>query len=532
MPLIEEDEIEETFLTIQELPDRKLVTAIEVLSPTNKKTRDARAEYLEKRRNLIAAGVNFVEIDLLRSGEPMPVRNSPPRGDYRILICRPRLRRTSDLYNFSYTMRIPDIPIPLLPGDAEPSLKLTDVLHALIDRARYDLSIDYHVRQTLRYDPKTSRGQPQSSLKPRIKRQNRPRGEHRELPGSSLSQCRSAQVSRRWFFEQCGVGLGLAALAQLFQDEGYAASPANPASVNPLAVKAPHHAAKAKRVLFLFMAGAPAISSFFDNKPQLAKFDGTLPPADLIKGYRAAFIKPSSKLLGPKFKFARHGQSGTELSELLPHLATVVDDIAVVKGMVTDAFNHAPGQIMMNTGSQIFGRPSLGAWVGYGLGSESQDLPGFVVFSTGKKGPSGGNSNWGNGFLPTVYQGVQFRTSGDPVLYLSNPRGVDPELQRESFEAVNKLNRLRLSDVGIPRSRPESTRTKWRTACNSRRPMWWTSAMSLSTFLTCTESNRANRRSRVHASWRAAAGARSAVCADLPRVVGSAQRSYSRHQTQ
>jgi Protein of unknown function (DUF1501) len=118
--------------------------------------------------------------------------------------------------------------------------------------------------------------------------------------------------------------------------------------------------------------------------------------------------------------------------------------------MVTDAFNHAPGQIMMSTGSQIFGRPSLGAWVGYGLGSESQDLPGFVVFSTGKKGPSGGNSNWGNGFLPTVYQGVQFRTSGDPVLYLSNPRGVDPELQRESFEAVNKLNQLRLSDVGDP----------------------------------------------------------------------------------
>jgi Protein of unknown function (DUF1501) len=258
------------------------------------------------------------------------------------------------------------------------------------------------------------------------------------------------QVSRRWFFEQCGVGLGLAALAQLFQDEGYAASAANPAGVNPLAAKTPHYAPKAKRVLFLFMAGAPSHLELFDNKPQLAKFDGTLPPADLIKGYRAAFIKPSSKLLGPKFKFSRHGHSGTELSELLPHLATVVDDIAVVKGMVTDAFNHAPGQIMMSTGSQIFGRPSLGAWVGYGLGSESQDLPGFVVFSTGKKGPSGGNSNWGNGFLPTVYQGVQFRTSGDPVLYLSNPRGVDAELQRESFEAVNKLNSLRLSDVGDP----------------------------------------------------------------------------------
>ncbi len=162
--------------------------------------------------------------------------------------------------------------------------------------------------------------------------------------------------------------------------------PTKPAGVNPLAAKAPHHAAKAKRVLFLFMAGAPSHLELFDYKPQLAKFDGTLPPAELLKGYRAAFINPSSKLLGPKFKFARHGQSGTELSELLPHLATVVDDIAVVKGMVTDAFNHAPGQIMMSTGSQIFGRPSMGAWVGYGLGSESQDLPGFVVFSTGNKG--------------------------------------------------------------------------------------------------------------------------------------------------
>src|SRR5271168_4240187 len=258
------------------------------------------------------------------------------------------------------------------------------------------------------------------------------------------------QVSRRWFLEQCGVGLGSIELGQLLQSEGYGASPTKSAGVNPLAPKAPHHAPKAKRLLFLFMAGAPSHLELFDFKPHLAKFDGTLPPPDLLKGYRAAFINPSSKLLGPRFKFARHGQSGTELSELLPHLATVVDDIAVVKGMVTDAFNHAPGQIMMSTGSQIFGRPSLGAWVGYGLGSESQELPGFVVFSTGKKGPSGGNSNWGNGFLPTVYQGVQFRTSGDPVLYLSNPRGVDLELQRDSLETVNELNQLRLSEVGDP----------------------------------------------------------------------------------
>ncbi len=198
------------------------------------------------------------------------------------------------------------------------------------------------------------------------------------------------------------------------------------------------------------MAGAPSHLELFDYKPHLAKFDGTLPPPELLKGYRAAFINPSSKLLGPRFKFARHGAAGTELSELLPHTASVVDDIAVVKGMVTDAFNHAPGQIMMSTGSQIFGRPSIGSWVGYGLGSESQDLPAFVVFSTGNKGPSGGNSNWGSGFLPTVYQGVQFRTSGDPVLYLSNPRGVDGDLQRDSLETVNRLNRFHLDEVGDP----------------------------------------------------------------------------------
>src|SRR6516165_740897 len=260
------------------------------------------------------------------------------------------------------------------------------------------------------------------------------------------------QVTRRWFLEQCGVGLGAIALGQLLGQRGSAAEAgADPAhALNPMAPKAPHYAPKAKRVLFLFMAGAPSHLELFDYKPQLAKFDGTLPPPGLIKGYRAAFIRPDSKLLGPKFKFARHGQSGAELSELLPHLATVVDDIAVVKGMVTDAFNHAPGQIMMSTGAQTFGRPSMGAWVTYGLGSESQDLPGFVVFSTGNKGPSGGNSNWGSGFLPTVYQGVQFRASGDPVLYLSNPRGVDEDLQRDSLDAVRTLNRMHLDRSGDP----------------------------------------------------------------------------------
>jgi hypothetical protein len=253
-------------------------------------------------------------------------------------------------------------------------------------------------------------------------------------------------VTRRWFFQQCGVGLGAMALGQLL---GGTAT-AKPQAANPLAPRSPHFAPKAKRVIFLFMAGAPSHLELFDNKPQLAKFDGTLPPPELIKGYRAAFINPSSKLLGPKFKFARHGQCGAELSELLPHLATVVDDIAIVKSMVTDAFNHAPGQILMNTGAQQFGRPSLGAWVTYGLGSESQDLPGFIVFSSGSKGPSGGNSNWGSGFLPTVYQGVQFRGGGEPVLYLSNPPGVDQQTQRDSLDTLRTLNQMRLDEMGDP----------------------------------------------------------------------------------
>jgi hypothetical protein len=255
-------------------------------------------------------------------------------------------------------------------------------------------------------------------------------------------------VARRWFLKECGVGLGAMALAQLFGQTGRAGL--DQRALNPLAPKRPHYPARAKRVIFLFMAGAPSHLELFDYKPQLAKFDGTLPPPDLVKGYRAAFINPSSKLLGPKFKFAKHGRCNAELSELLPHLATVVDDITIVKSMVTDAFNHAPGQIMMNTGSPLFGRPSIGSWATYGLGSESEDLPGFIVFSSGSKGPSGGNSNWGSGFLPTVYQGVQFRGGSDPVLYLSNPRGVDTDTQRASLAAIRQLNQMHLDQMGDP----------------------------------------------------------------------------------
>lgn len=245
-------------------------------------------------------------------------------------------------------------------------------------------------------------------------------------------------LARRWFLQQCGVGLGAVALRDLMQ------------ASDPLAPKQPHHEPTAKNVIFLFMGGGPSHLELFDNKPELGKHEGTLPPEGLLDGYRAAFIDPNSTLLGPKFKFSNHGQSGAELSELIPHTASIADEIAIVKGLVTDAFNHAPAQVMMSTGTQQFGRPSMGAWTLYGLGSESRDLPGFVVFSSGQKGPSGGNSNWGSGFLPSMYQGVQFRTSGDPVLYLSNPAGVDSKLQRDSLDSIRRLNRMRHEKVGDP----------------------------------------------------------------------------------
>ncbi len=248
----------------------------------------------------------------------------------------------------------------------------------------------------------------------------------------------SNSLARRWFLQQCGVGLGAVALREMLH------------ASDPLAPKQPHHKPTAKNVIFLFMGGGPSHLELFDNKPELAKHEGTLPPEGLLDGYRAAFIDPNSTLLGPKFKFARHGESGAELSELIPHTASIADDIAIVKSLVTDAFNHAPAQVMMSTGTQQFGRPSMGAWTLYGLGSEARDLPGFVVFSSGQKGPSGGNSNWGSGFLPSMYQGVQFRTSGDPVLYLSNPAGVDRRLQRDSLDSIRRLNGMRFAEVGDP----------------------------------------------------------------------------------
>ena len=261
-----------------------------------------------------------------------------------------------------------------------------------------------------------------------------------------LHAARARYLSRRWFLRDCGIGLaGIAASSLLAADSRAAA----PAADNPLAPREPHFPGKAKRVIYIFQAGAPSHLELFDNKPELTKRDGQLPPAELLKGYRAAFINPNSALLGPKFKFAKHGNCGMELSEVLPHTAKIADDICLVRTLQTEAVNHAPAQIMMNSGSQQFGRPSFGSWTLYGLGSESANLPGFVVL-TSAKGTSGGASNYGNGFLPTIYGGIPFRNSGDPVLYLSNPSGVDLETQRASLDALNRLNDLALETVGDP----------------------------------------------------------------------------------
>ena len=256
-------------------------------------------------------------------------------------------------------------------------------------------------------------------------------------------------ITRRWFFRQCGVGLGSIALASMLGADKALGKGAPASPINPLAPKQPHFRAKAKQVIFLFMGGAPSQLDLFDYKPSLKKYDGQPVPKEIVKDQKYAFIKPDAALFASEFKFARHGQSGAEISEMLPHLAEVADDIAIVKSMTTDAFNHAPGQVLMQTGSPLFGRPSMGAWVLYGLGSESQNLPGFVVLNSAS-GLSGGAALYGGGFLPTFYQGVPFRKSGDPVLFLSNPAGINHKMQRRTLDLIKNLNEQHLSAVGDP----------------------------------------------------------------------------------
>jgi uncharacterized protein (DUF1501 family) len=256
--------------------------------------------------------------------------------------------------------------------------------------------------------------------------------------------------SRRWFLKECGLGLGKVALASLLTDAFLPkARGATIADANLLKPRAPHFPGKAKHVIHLFMAGAPSHLDLFDYKPALATLAGQPLPASVLAGERLAFIRPDAVVLGPQFKFAKHGQSGAELSEAIPHLAEIVDDICFVKSMKTDQFNHAPGQIFLNTGFAQPGRPSIGSWVLYGLGAESQNLPAFVVMSTGT-GISGGSANWSSGFMPSIYAGVRFRNQGDPILDVSSPKGVDAKLQRASLDLIAEMNQSRLGMVGDP----------------------------------------------------------------------------------
>jgi hypothetical protein len=253
------------------------------------------------------------------------------------------------------------------------------------------------------------------------------------------------EITRRHFFGGAGFGIGSLALAALMDEKLLAQQP-----TDAMAPKPGHHPPRAKNVIFLFMAGGPSQLDLFDYKPKLNRYDGEPCPEDLMKGERFAFIKGVPKLLGSPYPFARHGQRGAELSSLLPHLASVVDDIAIIRSMYTTQFNHAPAQLFMNTGHQIVGRPSAGAWLTYGIGSESKNLPGFVVLLSGDSAPDGGRSCWGSGFLPPVSQGVELRRSGDPVLFLSNPDGVSSETRNQTLGWLRDLNASHQIDVGDP----------------------------------------------------------------------------------
>ncbi len=260
-------------------------------------------------------------------------------------------------------------------------------------------------------------------------------------------QHRCLDITRRHFLRDCGVGVGKMALAGLLAERLGAQTA--PAFVNPMAPHPPHFAGKAKAVIHLFMAGAPSHLDLFDFKPDLTKMDGKPLPASVTEGQRLAFIRADAAVMGPQFKFARFGQSGMEISEALPYLSKIVDDICLIRSCHTDQFNHAPAQTFFQTGFAVPGRPSIGSWATYGLGCVTSDLPAFVVLSTGG-GISGGSGLWASGFLPSIYTGVRFRNQGDPILNVTNPAGIDPALQRDTIDLVSNLNHKRLDATGDP----------------------------------------------------------------------------------
>ncbi|MDB6131733.1 MAG: hypothetical protein JWM04_2840 [Verrucomicrobiales bacterium] len=260
----------------------------------------------------------------------------------------------------------------------------------------------------------------------------------------------SQGLTRRHFFSKCSLGLGSIALASLLNEQKSLGADVPAGLPNPMEPRPPHFTPKAKNIIYLFMAGGPSQLDLFDYKPKLNELNGQPIPQSFIEGKRFAFMGSShgTKLLGTRRTFKQHGQSGMWVSDLFPHTATIVDDVSFVMSCATDLFNHAPAKLFMNTGSGQFGRPSMGAWVTYGIGSESRNLPGFVVLQSGPRGPRGGSVNWASGFLPTSYQGVPLRGQGEPILDIANPPGVTAERQRKTIDAIRDLNLKRLVDTG------------------------------------------------------------------------------------
>src|SRR6516165_1373902 len=254
------------------------------------------------------------------------------------------------------------------------------------------------------------------------------------------------QVTRRNFLRSTGqFCLGAIALAGMSQP-GAAATRV----INPLAPRNPHYAPRAKRVIYLHMSGGPPHLDLFDYKPELVEWNDKPCPDEFLKGKRFAFTKGVPKLMGTPRQFSRHGQSGIWMSDAIPRLAEVADELCVIRSMNTDQFNHTPAELLLFTGSARQGRPSMGSWVTYGLGSENENLPGFVVLISSGTQPSAGKSDWGSGFLPSVFQGVQCRSLGDPVLYVSDPNGMDRDMRRLSLDALRDLNEIQAKDLGHP----------------------------------------------------------------------------------
>lgn len=259
-------------------------------------------------------------------------------------------------------------------------------------------------------------------------------------------------ISRRHFLLESAAGLGAAALASFIGGctPGSSIPKEFTASLDPMAPRPPHFPGKAKRVIYMHMAGAPSQLELFDYKPELQKLNNKLCPPSLLEGKRFAFIRGTPKMLGPQAVFKQRGESGAYVSEYLPHFAQIADEVSFLKAVHTDQFNHAPAQLLVHTGGARLGRPSIGSWVTYGLGTENNNLPGFVVLTSGGKTPDAGKSVWGSGFLPSVYQGVQCRSEGDPVLFLGDPEGMDRDMKRKIIDAINESNRQHYNDFNDP----------------------------------------------------------------------------------